>query len=522
PPDQAAREAALDPTRSFLVRAPAGSGKTELLIQRFLRLLPAVPRPEAIVAITFTRKAAAEMAERISDALRQAAAGEPVAGAHRRHTRALAEAALAADRERGWGLLDHPGRLRIRTIDALCLELVGRLPLLSRLAGAAQPTEEADRLHRLAAEQALASGEAEGDPHVARLLAHVGGAPERFVALVAELLARRGQARELLGRASGPGARRDFEAALERLVARELASLAQEAPDAVAQRLPWLAAYAARRVEPDSPIAACEGLEALPGPEAAALPLWRGLAALLLVGDGGKGRYRLRRPGGVNRTVGFPPGPRGSREAAAKAELQGLLELLEGHPGWVARLALCRDLPEPRYEDAAWSVAEAAVAVVKRAAAHLWLLFREQGRVDFTEVALEAIDALGSSDDPSDLLLAVDAEVRHLLVDEYQDTSRGQQRLLELLTAGWEPGDGRTLFLVGDPMQSIYRFREAEVALFLEAAREGVGPVRPERLTLEANFRSAPELVAWANERLAPLFPAAEEPAAGWVPYTKA
>ena len=71
-PDFAERRRALDPAYSFIVQAPAGSGKTGLLIQRYLKLLTLVDEPEEIVAITFTRKAAAEMRERLMAALVQA------------------------------------------------------------------------------------------------------------------------------------------------------------------------------------------------------------------------------------------------------------------------------------------------------------------------------------------------------------------------------------------------------------------------------------------------------------------
>jgi len=123
--------------------------------------------------------------------------------------------------------------------------------------------------------------------------------------------------------------------------------------------------------------------------------------------------------------------------------------------------------------------------------------------------------ALGHVEAPSELLLALDRRIQHLLVDEFQDTSQSQRRLLELLTAGWQPDDGRTLFLVGDPMQSIYRFRDADMSLFLLAKHRGVGTVRLRSLTLQRNFRSAPAIVQWVNAAFARVFPAADQIAAG-------
>jgi len=139
--DAAARRDAIDPARSFLVQAPAGSGKTELLIQRVLALLAHVERPERVVAITFTRKAAGEMRERIVRALADAHAGAPVASAHEATTRELAQAVLAQDARHGWQLLDHPARLAVSTIDALSNALARAAPVGSGL-GAAPRFEE--------------------------------------------------------------------------------------------------------------------------------------------------------------------------------------------------------------------------------------------------------------------------------------------------------------------------------------------------------------------------------------------
>jgi ATP-dependent exoDNAse (exonuclease V) beta subunit len=151
---------------------------------------------------------------------------------------------------------------------------------------------------------------------------------------------------------------------------------------------------------------------------------------------------------------------------------------------------------------------------------HLKILFGETGKADFTEFAHGALQALGSVDDPSDLLLSLDQKISHILVDEFQDTSESQFSLLRTLISGWEAGDGRTLFLVGDPMQSIYRFREAEVALFLKARNSGLASIKLEPLTLATNFRSQEGIIDWVNAAFSRILPGAEEETSGAVPYS--
>jgi len=105
-------------------------------------------------------------------------------------------------------------------------------------------------------------------------------------------------------------------------------------------------------------------------------------------------------------------------------------------------------------------------------------------------------------------------------VDEFQDTSISQWELLERLTAGWQQDDGRTLFVVGDPMQSIYHFREAEVGLFLRARREGLPNVKLEPIALKTNFRSQAGIVDWVNCSFSRIFPASENETSGAVAYS--
>ena len=154
----------------------------------------------------------------------------------------------------------------------------------------------------------------------------------------------------------------------------------------------------------------------------------------------------------------------------------------------------------------------AALSVLlRRAAAELQLVFNASGRVDYACVAACARQALLSDGEPTDLALRFGEAITHVLVDEFQDTSVEQFALLEALTLGWQAGDGRSVFVVGDPMQSIYQFREAEVGLFLQARARGLGALALEALALRRNFRSAPALVAWVNASFEALFPAADD-----------
>src|SRR5690606_24914031 len=171
------------------------------------------------------------------------------------------------------------------------------------------------------------------------------------------------------------------------------------------------------------------------------------------------------------------------------------------------------------YTDAQWRVLEAINGLLPHAVVCLQEQFRDRGEVDFAELAIRARQALGGDDDPTDLTMRLDCQVRHLLVDEFQDTAHSQIDLLLRLTRGWEPGDGRSLFLVGDPMQSIYAFREAEVGHFLAVRDHGLGPLQLQSLRLSANFRSQAGVVNWVNDAFRGIFPAEDRPAVGAIAF---
>lgn len=520
PSDLEVRVAAVDPSRSFLVQAPAGSGKTELLTDRILALLATVERPEEIVAITFTRKAASEMHERVLKKLHAARAvvaaeerGDADAGrnipAHQQRSLALARKALECDGIKKWNLLQYPARLSIRTIDSLCAHLVRAMPWLSHLGGLPKVSDRADAHYLAAAQATLAM--VDDEPVVATLLDHLDVDGRVAQELLALGLARRDQWLPLLD--AGDDASQ-LLANLELAQEEDLRRLLDAMPMGWAGGVGASVAAAARHLADQGgkldlgPLEDWDGTPFGTDPSIDG-PRWRALADALLTA---KGEPRAK----VNKTQGFAPG-----SPHKQAFEEWLVSARPDADAWAPLLDAVRYAPFSGYTDEQLATLDAMLGVLRLASAQLQLRFAETGEVDFIEIAQRAVHALGDAEDPSDLLLKLDASVKHILVDEFQDTSHSQIVLLESLTAGWSPGDGRTLFLVGDPMQSIYRFRKAEVGLFLNVRDTGLTNVTPEFLRLTDNFRSDQGIVDWVNRTFKPLFPSVDDAALGAISYTE-
>jgi ATP-dependent helicase/nuclease subunit A len=313
--DAAARQRALDPARSFIVQAPAGSGKTSLLTQRFLRLLACVERPEEVVAITFTRKAAAEMRHRIVAALCAAAAGAPAGDSEaERLTHVLALEALANSRRHGWDLERHPSRLQVQTIDGFNHWLARRMPLAARIALSPALADDAAPLHALAARRLVARLEEEGEvaAALARLAQLLGHDPARLAATLADMLGSRELwLPKVLELTPGPQAREEMEALLAAALTRELASIrARLAGGPVEAAVALLAEAAA--ADAAGPLSALAGASALPAASVEAAGAWRCLAAALLTKQG---RPRAR----LDKSMGLPPSLRQLKQRARRA-----------------------------------------------------------------------------------------------------------------------------------------------------------------------------------------------------------
>jgi ATP-dependent exoDNAse (exonuclease V) beta subunit len=510
--DLDARKAAVEPQRSVIVQAPAGSGKTTLLAERYLALLGVVESPEEILAITFTRKAAAEMRARVLHYL------DPETRSDAPHEQApLARARAIRAKVESWRLRDNPERLLIRTIDSFNLHLARTMPVATALGPVPAPAENPRALYREAARKVLALID-EHDAltaHVETLLEWHDHRAQDLEDLLADMLGKRDQWLRALAVDREPQRAR-LEAVLHALVTARLeaadAALRAVLPSVATDearlvRLLRFAASTGAAVEPSDPIAAFRDATALPAPVPEALPRWRALAYALLTKEG---EFRKR----VNIGQGFPP------KTPETGEFNSLLKQLLEHEDLASTIHAAQQLPDPVYDDTDWGVLDALVRVLERTAAELRLVFARTGQSDYAGLAAAALHGLGDAERGfTDLGLYLDRRIRHILVDEFQDTNYAQMHLLEKLTAGWERGDGRTLFLVGDPMQSIYRFREAEVGLFIRARDRGIGDIALESLPLTQNFRSRAEIVDFVNLHVGRLFPTTEDVSAGAIAY---
>jgi len=526
PADAGVRLQALDPVTSFIVQAPAGSGKTELLTRRVLTLLAIVEVPEEVLAITFTRKAASEMRQRVVETLQRVEQGFTPRDDYEAEGLALAQRVLDRDRELEWQLIRNPQRLNLRTIDALATQLAHRLPVTSALGAPTGVIEQAAGLYRDVAGRFIESNL--GD--LRRVLLQLGNRLEQAQSLLANLLANRDQWKRHV---YGVGTDHDhlrlvLESMLADLVESRLANLCACVPEELDAALPARLRVAyefllqdsegdADALEPE--IQAWFEMQELPSCELDDLAGWDSIGKALLTS-----KPEVRK--GVTKAIGFPAkSDAKKREVDAslleshKQEMVVILDVVRDSPDFVEALIEVCSLPYPRYGDEQWQLLSELLSVLPDLLTELQIAFSERGIVDFPELCERAQRALGTEDEPTDLALSMDLSLKHILVDEFQDTSQTQFRLFEQLVSGWSEGDGRTFFVVGDPMQSIYRFREGDVALFGQARDTGIGPVKLTPLTLSVNFRASPVVVDWVNESFKRIFPAREQADSGAVPY---
>ncbi len=468
PSDHAARVFATDPRHNVVLEASAGTGKTSVLVGRYVNLLRAGVNPANVLAITFARQAAAEMRGRIIAQLRKDA--EESAGGRQR-----------------WDLLrDRLGEIAISTVDAFCLSLLREYPLEADLDpgfGMADDME-VPRLVEDAVDRTLAVGAAlaADDPGVAMLLAQLG--PFRTRVALTNLLERRLVVPEALHR---------FLAASPRGLTGD--SVCRDA----ARRLNDQIGGARRSLN--------VLLETGPFDDPSFALVARDLARLgdLTKADAPTVRGSLDRireffltQKGTART-GFGRGTRLSASArrrfqVAASELAPLVsEAVRGLDGNL-NLVMVR---------AVQRLFGVAVSEYRRG-------LDSRALLDFSDVLQRAVELLRQMDEFARSRYRLESRYHHVLVDEFQDTSRAQWELVSLLVQAWGEGSGLgeasvlppSIFIVGDRKQSIYRFRDADVSVLRTASSE-ISALRPDgdaHRSIAHSFRAVPKLLAFVND----------------------
>lgn len=505
PHDGPARSYAMDPRRSMVLLAPAGAGKTTTLQLRLLSCLTTVERPEEVLAITFTNKAAAEIVERVVGALLHANAGVEPEKEHELIQYRLARLVLERDKQMGWNLLLNPSRLRIMTFDSFCAFLAGKTPIMSGIGGG-KTTEDASRIYRPAILDTLKSVNDDDIPEALSLALHavLGFAKNRFELLVPmfeTLLAKRDQwagkimSLDIEGMQTAVSAliTQAADEAITCIKGTELESCMdtlREANDYM-QGFEWANVKPILNTDPDC------------------LAYLRTFADFMTTGEGSVRAV-------VNVKNGFP-----AKHPMTKQMNEALTAIKQSGRAaeYSQALQTLATLPDTVYPERAAEMSLHFTIILRYLLANLTLTFESTNSLDFPEIAQRAIQSLGDDVVVGDALLDED-RITHIMVDEFQDTNQAQYDLLTALTAHWDLEDGRSLFFCGDGFQSIYLFRGADLNLFtslVEKKSFGAKPLEVHRLVV--NFRSAPGIVNWNNEAYAEVFKNSEYPYVPSVPF---
>ena len=519
--DAKERLEAINPAGSYIVQAPAGSGKTELLVQRFLSLLSKVNSPEEIVAVTFTKKAAAGMKFRILTALQESKGDKPIHD-YALKTWELARQALEIDAKNSWNILDNASRLKIITIDSLCGKVTKLAPFSSNFGGSALINDDIKSSYKQAAQDTLASLE-EGKPWsdaLAKLLFHLDNRVDRLEDLFVQMLTTREQWMPyILCMKDSDSAKENLEEALAHIVNINLNKFSDaiKSVPGLLHSLNDLLCFAASNFSMDDEINQFDfnlicnkDAKDFNFSQEFELQYYQFLA-----------NYLSTSSNEVRKTVtvkqGFLAASKGEglREKELfkekKHDMLDVLSIIRDIPDIKEMISNVKLLPKAEYTNHQWGLIDVLLQVLPILIAHLKLIFQSTSKVDFNEISQAAVLALGGDENPTDLALLLDHSIKHILIDEFQDTSVLQYKLFSKLLAGWQEGDGRSIFLVGDPMQSIYRFRGAEVSLFLRTIKYGIADVPLKLLRLRTNFRASSNLIDWFNKSFSKVLPSKDD-----------
>ncbi|MSQ80515.1 MAG: hypothetical protein EXR41_02235 [Candidatus Methylopumilus sp.] len=482
--DNTLRKKALD-LSSFIVEAPAGSGKTSLLTDRYLKLLTIVDTPEEILAITFTKKAASEMKARILERIKK---GDGT----------FAKIILERSKEKGWDIERNLSRLKVMTIDKFCHQVVGQIPVLSKMGDKLNITDTPEKFYEECVKKVLQSKESIKDINI--VFTHYDNEYENINRRLIAMMSTRDQWKNRCYKLTQKKNEQiiiESNAYLDHLIEpiyqQIKETLNREALSGLMQVIHYLKDTNLRE---DLQIKDKISFNF----DTKEITLWQAITEILFTDKNTRREKITAREGFKNDEEG----------EIYKNKCRNLPE--------INFLTAIKDIPPPineAYVIKLKSIANLLLQCEKR----LKLLFRQRNTVDFIEIIEIANEALGRNESVSELLLSLDYKISHILIDEFQDTSRSHFNFLKKIVDGWTPEAQKTIFCVGDPMQSIYKFREADVSIFTEAKKQGFNTIPLETIQLKDNWRSSSLIVNEINQVFEKILPKEDSIQAGAISY---
>ena len=484
PSDHQVRKKALG-QGSFIVQAPAGSGKTSLLVKRFLNRLLDVKSPKEVLALTFTNKAAAEMAQRLKEALE----GKSEDNEIKKIVEKISKHALKNKWDEGY--IDS---LMVMTIDKLALRLIKQTPILSSSGVNFLTDEDPDDLYRETIRETITSN---AENHL--LFKYFDYDYHKLTEQLLALISKRDQWLPIVS-----GLLRSDDKNIEEIYGtyytNELNIWVEEKikpnfTNEDLKELEIIVSYLAdnKNIDRKDKLRSSINYE-----------FWFYIRDLILTKSGKQIRKK------IDTSSGFPATNEGKE---IKERLLKLIELK------INKFNILIDFFNVTYHknivDIYPLITPFCLLLIDMVT-RLNEKFKERRIIDFTQIMGNAVEALRDTHLP----LILDQNISHILVDEFQDTNESQLIFIELLTQNFAGNPDKSFFAVGDPMQSIYRFRKAEVEIFSRVQKSGISDLKLTSLFLKVNFRSNKNIIDWLNNSFSKAFPLIDDSDEGSVPYS--
>ena len=458
--DNLAREESLNIQKSFIVQAPAGSGKTTLLTSRFMALIDAQIDLSKILAITFTKKAADEMKHRINEKLK-----------NNNHPQANKS-------------------LPIMTFDAFCNQIV------NYMGEDIQVHDNPDELYYSSVSSLLSDQDELLQEKLLIILKHLDGNLNSMLQLLSNLLQTRDQ---WISSVLQPTIASNKKACTE--AARQhanyiLANLSAETKYRISTILQYTQKY---NVEINNNFLLEESNENY-------IIILKIFCNIVLKSNN-EWREKVDSRQGFVAVSSIKDKHEKLQAQNIKLIYKELINKLKNTKNLKIYCIMLKLIPTAKDFLENKTVMQAIEFCLPRLIAHFKVIAAQHNKQDFLENSIQAVDIVKTQDTNFLEILENIFNINHILLDEAQDTSLIQYNLLKAITQDWQKNDGNTLFIVGDPSQSIYKFRQAQVSLFEYIRKFGINNIKLEPIYLTSNFRSQASIISWVNKVCFPLFP---------------